>query len=110
MAHRPDGDRSVRPPMTEAGMIPAQRFRHLQRLAVAGVVLVLGLSACSATDTRRASDRQSCVAMGHVPGSDAYRFCLNELNARRCEAAASKWRRVLVETQACTRLKESHDE
>jgi hypothetical protein len=110
MAHRPTGVRFVRPPMAGAGMISARRFRHLQRLAVAGLVLILGLSACSVTDTRRASDSQSCVAMGHVPGSDAFRFCLNELNARRCEAAAFKGRRVLVETQACTRLRESYDE
>src|SRR5204862_2265149 len=35
-------------------------------------------------DRRLADDQQTCQAMGHPTGSDAFKQCLTELNKRRC--------------------------
>ncbi len=71
--------------------------------------LLLGpvLAGCAEhKDRRLADDQQTCQAMGHPTGSDAFKQCLAELNQRRC-AMVRQGRTGGVrhqETEYCSRL------
>lgn len=51
---------------------------------LACLCLLLAAAGCVATEPTQA-DRDTCVAAGHAPGTEAFEACLSELLARRFE-------------------------
>ncbi len=53
-------------------------------------VAMFAVAGCaSKRDTRLTDDQQSCVDMGHAPGSAEFKQCMSELNERRCATVTS---------------------
>jgi hypothetical protein len=72
-----------------------------------GATLLLGvflLSGCAAHEDRRlAEDQQSCLQMGHPPGTPQFSQCLEDLNQRRCDTKVLGERHLATEER--TRIK-----
>jgi hypothetical protein len=65
---------------------------------------VFALAGCAGEDKRLAEDKQSCVAMGHSPGTPTFEQCLQDLNERRCAMSAKKGQTSHVATRDCSRI------
>ena len=79
---------------------------HMKSAFAATLLLGLLLSGCAQEDRRLAEDQQSCLQMGHSPGTPQFSQCMEDLNQRRCATATAKGIAGRhVATEECTRLK-----
>jgi hypothetical protein len=61
---------------------------------------------CAHEERRLAEDQQSCLQIGHSPGTTQFNQCMEDLNQRRCATVTPRAvGERHVATEQCTRLK-----
>lgn len=71
-----------------------------------GAFLLVG---CAQKDLRLVEDQQSCLQMGHTPGTAAFQMCMADLNNRRCPLVTTNLHETRhFATEECTRLPSSY--
>jgi hypothetical protein len=90
------------------GTLEELQMRNDKKRALAAMLFVSAfvISGCAHEDRRLAEDQQSCIQMGHSPGTPQFNQCMEDLNQRRCATVAAKGAGERhVATEECTRLK-----
>lgn len=79
------------------------------RLAATLLLGVSLLAGCASEDRRLVEDRQSCLQMGHSPGTPEFKQCMLDLNDRRCAVLQNRAGiSHHVATEDCTRLNSAY--